>query len=195
MLNFTDAARKQVISFMEQEGLQDQAVRLSMRGSPLVPEYDISLVEAWDEKPDDTVVDVGGFKVFLDPESARLTEGATVDWVQSLRESGFKIENPNVKPLGSEAPTGPLAERVRQIIDTQINPGVATHGGHVLLVDVRDSVVYLRLSGGCQGCGMATVTLRQGIERMIKEAVPEVTEIVDVTDHAAGTNPYFQPAK
>ncbi len=122
-------------------------------------------------------------------------EGVTVDWVETFDGGGFKVENPNIKPIGSEEPTGPLAERVSQVIEGQINPGVAMHGGNVSLVDVRDDVVYVELSGGCQGCGLAQVTLKQGIERMIKESVPEVTEIVDVTNHAAGTNPYFQSAK
>ncbi len=195
MVTFTEAAQRQVLSFIEQEGLESRFVRVAVRGSALLPEYEILLVDTGDEKPDDTVVDAGGFRVLLDPESAKMMEGATVDWVQTLQESGFKIENPNVKPLGSEPPTGPLAERVQKVIETRINPGVAMHGGHVALVDVRENVVYLQMSGGCQGCGMATVTLRQGIERALREAVPEVTEIVDVTDHAAGRNPYYQPQK
>lgn len=195
MLTFTERARNKILAFIQEESLQNQAVRVSARGSPFMPEYDIALVEQWDEKADDTVIDAGGFKVFVDGPSAEFLKGATVDWVETLHEAGFKIESPNVKPLGAEPPAGPLAERVRSIIETRINPAVAMHGGHVSLVDLRDTVVFVQLSGGCQGCGMAAVTLRQGIESMIKDAVPEVTEIVDVTDHAAGSNPYYQPQK
>ena len=195
MITFTDEAKRQIRSFIEQEGLAGQALRVVMRGSPLAPEYDLSLVEPSDRKPDDAVVNSDGFQVFVDPESAKLLEGASVDWVQTLQESGFKIENPNVKPLGAEAPTGPLAERVQTLLETQINPAVASHGGHVALVDLRDHVMYVQLSGGCQGCGMASVTLRQGIERMVRQAIPEIEEIVDVTDHASGRNPYYQPSK
>ena len=82
-----------------------------------------------------------------------------------------------------------------QVLEEQINPAIAAHGGRAELVAVEDGVAYLRLGGGCQGCGMAAVTLSQGIEVAILDAVPEMTQVVDVTDHASGTNPYFESAK
>lgn len=88
-----------------------------------------------------------------------------------------------------------MREKIQYLLDTAINPAVAGHGGMVSLIDVRDNVVYLQMGGGCQGCGMADVTLKQGIEMMIREEVPEVVEILDVTDHAAGQNPYYTPSK
>jgi Fe-S cluster biogenesis protein NfuA len=88
-----------------------------------------------------------------------------------------------------------LFAKVSTIFDTRINPMVAGHGGRVDLIDVQDGMVMLRLMGGCQGCGMADVTLRQGIEATLKEVAPEVLGIVDVTDHATGANPYFASAK
>jgi Fe-S cluster biogenesis protein NfuA len=88
-----------------------------------------------------------------------------------------------------------LYERVAALFDQQVNPMVARHGGHVELIDVQDAVVMLRMGGGCQGCGMADVTLRQGIEGMLAQHVPEVRGIVDITDHAQGANPYFQASK
>ncbi|MGH7537024.1 MAG: NifU family protein [Gemmatimonadales bacterium] len=88
-----------------------------------------------------------------------------------------------------------LYERVHELFETQVNPMVARHGGVVELIDVQDAVVMLRMSGGCQGCGMASVTLRQGIEGMLNQHLPEVKGIVDITDHASGTNPYFASAK
>ena len=91
--------------------------------------------------------------------------------------------------------SGNVAQRVIQVLDRVIKPQIAAHGGRADLVAVEDGVAYLRLSGGCQGCGMATVTLSQGIEVAIKEAAPEITRVVDVTDHQSGTNPYFQPSK
>ena len=81
------------------------------------------------------------------------------------------------------------------MLEQQVNPAIAEHGGHAELVAVEDDAAYLRLGGGCQGCGMATATLSQGIEVAILEAVPEIARVVDVTDHAVGTNPYFEPAK
>ncbi len=88
-----------------------------------------------------------------------------------------------------------VRDRVQELIDSAINPAVAGHGGYIELLDVKDSTVYLRMGGGCQGCGAADVTLKAGIERMIFEEVPEVTEVLDVTDHASGTNPYYAPSK
>ena len=88
-----------------------------------------------------------------------------------------------------------LYEQVAKVFDAQVNPMVARHGGHVELIDVQDAVVMLRMGGGCQGCGMADVTLRQGIEGMLAQLVPEVRGIVDITDHTSGSNPYFQASK
>lgn len=103
---------------------------------------------------------------------------------------------------GKEAPAAGAAvsddklyERVHQLFETDVNPAVARHGGRVELIDVQDAVVMVRMGGGCQGCGMADVTLRQGIEGMLHQHVPEIKGIVDITDHAAGTSPYFAAAK
>jgi len=106
-------------------------------------------------------------------------------------------------PVVEKAPTqGPtrqsddeLYERVNDLFEQQVNPMVARHGGRVELIDVQDAVVLLRMGGGCQGCGMASVTLRQGIEGILTEHIPEVKGIVDITDHASGDNPYFASAK
>ncbi len=94
-------------------------------------------------------------------------------------------------PIGPDAPGGDLADQVRHVIELQINPSIASHGGEINLVDVRDTVVYLEMSGGCQGCGMAAATLSQGVRRILMEALPQITEIQDVTNHAAGANPYY----
>jgi NFU1 iron-sulfur cluster scaffold homolog, mitochondrial len=105
-----------------------------------------------------------------------------------------------VAPKPAAAPAGEtdddaLYERVADLFDRQVNPMVARHGGRVELIDVQDAVVMVRMAGGCQGCGMADVTLRQGIEAMLRQEVPEVKGIVDITDHTAGANPYFAAAK
>ena len=96
---------------------------------------------------------------------------------------------------GSAVDDDALYERVTKVFDEQVNPMVARHGGRVELIDVQDAVVMLRMGGGCQGCGMADVTLRQGIEGMLAQLVPEVRGIVDITDHTSGANPYFQASK
>jgi Fe/S biogenesis protein NfuA len=88
-----------------------------------------------------------------------------------------------------------LKTKVQELIDSSINPAVAGHGGWVELLDVKDNTVYLQMGGGCQGCGAADITLKAGIERLIKEEIPEINEVLDATDHAAGSNPYYTPGK
>jgi Fe-S cluster biogenesis protein NfuA len=88
-----------------------------------------------------------------------------------------------------------IRKRVQELLNTEINPAVGMHGGFVELIDVKRNAVYIKMGGGCQGCGAADVTLKQGIEKSIRSLVPEVGEILDTTDHAAGRNPYYQPSK
>ena len=88
-----------------------------------------------------------------------------------------------------------LKSKVQDLVDTSINPAIAAHGGWVELLDVKDSVVYLQMGGGCQGCGAADITLKAGIERLIKDEIPEITEVLDTTDHAAGENPFYTAGK
>ena len=87
------------------------------------------------------------------------------------------------------------ARAIQELLDQRINPSVAMHGGHIALIDVKEDIAYIRMEGGCQGCGMASVTLKQGVETAIKETVPSITQVLDSTDHAGGDNPYFQPSK
>lgn len=188
MLKFTDSARDMILRFAEAS--TDPKLRIVMHGSPFAPQYEFSLVDE-DPRPEDRIEPFDGFRVMMDERSAEKMSGATVDWVESDRGTGFEVRNPNARQLGETEPKGELAERVKQVLDTQINPAVASHGGVITLVDVDGDDVYIELGGGCQGCGMARVTLRQGVERMLREAVPDVGQIVDVTDHAAGANPYY----
>lgn len=190
MITLTEPAKEKILELLEAEQEKGLALRLAIRGrGPGGFQYDLHFVREQDRLPEDTVVEAGGFNIYIDPESAKNLKGATIDYVQGVFESGFKIDNPNT------GWSDPKAEAVQRVIDTQINPGVAAHGGFVTLLDVRDDVAYIAFGGGCQGCGMVDVTLRQGIEVMIKEAVPGIREVIDTTDHARGTNPYYQPAK
>lgn len=190
MLTITDAAKARINGLLAAQEGRGLAMRIAIQGrGPGGFQYKLGFVREEDKGPDDSVVDAGGFPVFIDPESAPNLEGATIDFIDELHQSGFRIQNPN--PVWSD----PVAVAVQQVIDTQINPGVAAHGGYVALLDVKGDIAYIALGGGCQGCGMANVTLKQGIEVMIREAVPEIHQIIDTTDHASGTNPFYQPAK
>ena len=171
---------------------------------------------------DDLVQHEGDLPIVVAADSVEKLRGATIDWREDPPRSGFIVVSPNKPPRphalpvlpmslpadsgGSPGPRTPpaappdnletdLAQRVIAVLERDVNPSIAAHGGHAELVAIEDATAYLRLGGGCVGCGMATVTLSQGIEVAITEAIPEINAIVDVTDHASGRNPYFEPAK
>ena len=116
---------------------------------------------------------------------------------ETLEQQGGRnaVSDESVRSDGEQGEDSRIRAKIQDLLDTAINPAVAGHGGMVSLVDVKDKMVYLQMGGGCQGCGMADVTLKQGIETMIREELPEVVEILDVTDHAAGQNPYSAASK
>ncbi len=191
IVTFTDVARAKVHEILDDQQLRGRAgIRIAIQGrGPGGFNYSMALEEDAEPTADDVVQDEGEFKVLVEGASVDKIRGATVDFVGQLMGGGFKIDNPN--PVWSDS----VAQRVQEIIDAQINPGVASHGGHVELIDVKDNTVYVQLGGGCQGCGMVDVTLRQGIETLIKREIPEIVGVIDTTDHAGGSNPYYQPAK
>lgn len=193
MIKVTEAAIAKFTTAARGEGKVGYGLRVIVRGggSPR-PEFALNFVSPAESHAAELLVDVGEFKVYADEESARWLEGASIDFVDTLHESGFKVDAPHA---ATPLPSGPVAEAVQAVLDTQINPAVASHGGHVSLAGIESDTAYLRFGGGCQGCGMINVTLKQGVERMIFEAVPQITRVMDVTDHASGTNPYYQPAK
>jgi Fe-S cluster biogenesis protein NfuA len=151
----------------------------------------------------------GGFvsEVLVSGQVVTVTKASEAPWQALGRPIGAIIRGALRGPVPAVAaappraagPDGPgddeLYERVADLFEEEVNPMVARHGGRVELIDVQDAVVMLRMGGGCQGCGMATVTLRQGIEGVLAQRIPEVKGVVDITDHASGTNPYFASAK
>ncbi len=186
MLTFTDTAKDRVLGFLEAQ--RDQGVRaLRIAGTRAEPK--LWLVREDDRQEGDRSFDAGGFPVLLDPMSARQLEGATVDFVEGVMQAGFRVY------FESPSWDDPIAQRVQDVLDTMINPGVASHGGSVSLHGVEDARAIIEFGGGCQGCGAADVTLKHGVERMIREQVPEIQGIVDATDHEAGENPYYAPGE
>ncbi|MEW6208574.1 MAG: NifU family protein [Acidobacteriota bacterium] len=138
-------------------------------------------------------------KVEVNSNVVAVTQSGGQDWRQIGKRIGSAIRAfinpPPPIPEGHLLSAEQLRERIQQVFDEQINPGVASHGGFVELLDVQEDNVYIRMGGGCQGCGAADVTLRMGIERIIRESVPQVREIFDTTDHASGQNPYYASSK
>lgn len=190
MLTITASAKRKILSVIQAQGQPGDGLRIAIVGRTSSGfTYDMHLVEEGEAAAQDIIVDTGDFPVIIDRDSAPHLQDVVIDYVEGLQQSGFRIGNPN--PVW----TDPKAMAIQELLDTQINPGVATHGGHIELVDVRDNVVYIRFSGGCQGCGMVGVTLNQGVEEAIREAFPEIREIIDTTDHEAGTNPYYQSSE
>lgn len=222
LLAITATALERVRDFLSQSG-EDRILSVRVTGSA-DGEYThgLSLDPLSKIGPTDAVQHEGELVIVVAGDSAEKLRGATIDWSDGPQGSGFVVVNPNKPPKlvalptlptlpmsapmappgGRSAPAVPaggldsdVARRVTAVLDRDVNPSIATHGGHAELAAIDDRTAYLRLGGGCQGCGMASVTLSQGIEVAITEAVPEITNVVDVTDHASGTNPFFEPAK
>jgi Fe-S cluster biogenesis protein NfuA len=141
-------------------------------------------------------------EVLVNHDVVRVTMAGDAGWETKIPLVGMAIRDALASgaPVISEAvaasmlPPEEIRRRVQQVLDTVINPAVASHGGVVSLLDVSNNAVFLEFGGGCQGCGMVSVTLKYGVERTIREEVPEVGEILDTTDHAAGRNPYYAPS-
>ncbi|MGL4611585.1 MAG: NifU family protein [Trueperaceae bacterium] len=182
MLNFTDTAKSRITSFLDVQRSQG-VTALRVAGNRA--EYKLWLVKESDKQATDHVFKMDGFEVYIDPLSFTNLSGATVDFVDSTMQSGFRIFYPS--PTWSD----PLEQRVQDVLDQHINPGVAGHGGSVSLSRVEGDTAYITMGGGCQGCASSQLTLKMGVEWMIKENVPEIQNIVDVTDHDAGENPYY----
>jgi Fe/S biogenesis protein NfuA len=161
--------------------------------------YELSLKPLAAAAEGDSIADLDGLPVVVPAHDVEAVRGAAIDWSDDLMRGGLVVSNPNKPSPVVEAPAadgleGDVAERVAQVLERHINPAIAEHGGMAQLVGVQGDIAYVKLGGGCQGCGMAGVTLDQGIESAIVAAVPEVARVVDVTDHASGENPYYAPA-
>ncbi len=196
MTTLTDRALEVVRSYIDQSGGELTALRIAVSGgTPAAPDFELTLVGPDEIRSGEVELAVEGLTLVVDEEMAPRLDDATVDFVERANESGFEVR---LAAAGagapSSAPDGALAEQVREILESQINPAIASHGGAISLVDVQGTEIYLEMSGGCQGCAMSRMTLRQGVERMVRQAVPEITVIHDVTDHASGENPFFEGA-
>jgi Fe/S biogenesis protein NfuA len=200
VFSITDAAREKIL---EVRAAEPDAVSLALwvtvtGESSGAYTYDMSFRALDDAGDADVVQHHDDLPIVVDADSVTALSGATLDF----SASGMVMQNPN-KPAArdpfADRPeadlSGPVAQAVIQVLEERLNPAIAAHGGRVDLVAVDDSIAYVRLSGGCQGCGMAEVTLSQGVEAEILDSVPEISEVIDVTDHASGTNPYYEAAK
>lgn len=199
IVRVTDAARVQVLQLREDE--EGEAAELALRievtgtaGKDFT--YDLSFAPLA-EAADDDVIHTSGdeLPVIVPAASTDSLRGSTLDLPTSPLQEGLVLRNPNrPNPLSGVHLdlSGDVAERVTQLLDEQINPALASHGGYAKLEGIDGEKAFVTMGGGCQGCAVSAMTLRDGIQASILEAIPEITEVVDVTDHDAGETPYYQ---
>jgi Fe/S biogenesis protein NfuA len=203
ILSITEDALRMIQQIRDAEPGDDEfALFIEVTGMQATQfNYELSFVPVVDAQPTDLVERIDDLAIIVRRADADKLRGATINLGDDPINPGLAIDNPN-NPVSPAMPSadraqlsGPLVEQVQHVLEHEVNPAIASHGGAARLISVEDDTVYLELMGGCQGCGMATVTLKHGIERIITEAIPEIARVVDVTDHAGGSNPYYQQAK
>jgi len=192
MINISESAQTHFRKLIEREALPGLGVRLSAV-NPGTARADVRLefAEPADLQGDEWAVDCQGFTLWLDSGSVSYLDGAEIDY--ETRDTGgqLQIRAPKIKGV-VPGDSASLVERVQWLVENEINPQLAQHRGHVSVQEVTsDGVVLLRFGGGCHGCGMADVTLKQGIEKTLLEKVPGVTAVRDATDHDTGVAPYI----
>jgi Fe/S biogenesis protein NfuA len=198
LLTVTDTARDKILELRDKEDdPADLGLRIEVTGVRGVEyTYDLTfdpLAEA-DADAGDVVEHQGSLPVIIPVDSIDALRGATLDMPSTDGQAGLVLRNPNRPDPLSGAHlelSGTTDEKIRQLLDQQINPALEMHGGFAALDRVEGEVAYVTMGGGCQGCAVSAMTLRDGISRSIVEAVPEITEVVDVTDHSMGENPYY----
>lgn len=196
-LHLTDAAREKIAAALEgQPGKSAIRVEAGADGGAEF-KYSMKLITSEEITVEDLQIEAGGVTVVVDPRSSGNLKGATIDYEDRIVRSGFRFDNPNKPeiPAIGQGPrsdlSGSLGDQVQRLLDTELNPAVAAHGGMISLVGVKKKDVYLSFGGGCHGCGMVDVTLKQGVEARIRELIPDVGAVIDVTDHSAGENPFY----
>ncbi len=195
VLSITDDALSKILELRSGEDDADAlGLRIEVTGVRGVDyTYDLAF-EVIDEREQSDVVVDAGLPVILPADDVDKLQGATLDLPSTAGQAGLVLRNPNRPTLPDPEDlelTGELADDVRALLEQRINPAIAAHGGFAELVGVEGGDVYVRLGGGCQGCAMSRATVAAGIEQTLKEHLPGVTQVVDVTDHTSGENPYY----
>jgi len=192
MIDISETAQAHFRKLIEREAVPGMGVRLAAKDAgTAMADVRLEFAEPGDLHGDEWAIDCEGFTLWLDADSAPYLDGASIDYATQATGGQLQIRAPKIK---GEAPgeSASLVERVRWLIEHEINPQLASHGGNVALQEVTaEGVVVLRFGGGCHGCGMADVTLKQGIEKTLLQKVSGVTAVRDATDHDSGTAPYI----
>ena len=192
MIEITEAAQSYFHRLIEQQDDDDLALRMSVNhaGTPGAS-CDLQFCPSGHSMPDDLEQEFSGFSLFVAKASEPWLEKAQIDFEEDSTGGQLTIKAPGIK--GSEpSKEATLEDRVGWLLETEVNPALASHGGRVALVEITEQKeVILQFGGGCHGCGMADVTLKQGIEQTLTRHIPEITAVKDVTDHQTGANPYY----
>ena len=197
LMTVTEAALAKVLEVRnEEDDPAGLALRVSITGSQGVDYvYDLAFFEIAAAPEDDVRWEVDALSFLIPAEDREKLAGATLDLPSNPTQGGLVIRHPNrPNPLGDIGTlelTGEIPEQGGQLIAERINPALASHGGYATLVGIEGSTAYVTMGGGCQGCSMSAATLTEGIRSAILEAVPEILEVVDATDHSAGENPFY----
>ncbi|MEM9200353.1 MAG: NifU family protein [Actinomycetota bacterium] len=197
ILIVTEAARATVLDIRSNEDdAEGLGLRIEVTGASGTDyTYDLSLEPVAEAADDDHLHTSEGLTVIIPANSADAMKGATLDLPSVAGQGGLVIRNPNrPNPLGDFGQlelVGDTAEKVQMLLAERINPALASHGGFAELVGVEGDKAFVTMGGGCQGCSMSAATLQEGIQKAILDAVPEITEVVDTTDHQQGENPYY----
>lgn len=190
-ITITKNALRYIFEMRERLGLPVKGIRVrAIPRSPLRADFAMSFVPAEEpDSPTDFIQSTDDLDIHIPLESAPYLKDASIDLVFRIIGSELKV----LAPLRQQdTPDGRIAAKIQGVLDEVINPSLGTHGGGATLIDYKDGVVFVELTGGCQGCSMAGATLKEGIETSIRQALPEVVEVRDVTNHANGSHPYFQ---
>jgi Fe/S biogenesis protein NfuA len=196
MIDITERAQSHFQRLLLQQGIDGLGIRLRVvaAGTPAA-KCELEFCEPNELNGDEWTVECTGFNLYIEGASVRWLDPADIDYETNATGGQLNIRAPKIK--GEEPGEGAsLVERVRYVLETEINPQVASHGGRISLLEVdAEGVVVLQFGGGCHGCGMVDVTLKQGVEKTLRERVPEITEVRDATDHKTGETPYYSKAE
>ncbi|MEL0167904.1 MAG: Fe-S biogenesis protein NfuA [Pseudomonadaceae bacterium] len=191
-ITFTKAAEEYLADLLSKQDTDGVGIRvfITQPGTPYA-ETCIAYCKPGEEKPEDRLMALDSFRVFIDAVSEPFLEEALVDFATDRMGGQLTIKAPNAKvPMVND--DSPLNDRINYLLQTEINPGLASHGGDVKLVDVVEGgIAILQFGGGCQGCGMVDVTLKEGIEKTMIARIPEINGVRDVTDHSVTENAYY----
>jgi Fe/S biogenesis protein NfuA len=193
MITITEAAQTHFRQLLAKQKDKDVQLKIeAINPNTSEPECGIRFFQPGPEDIDDIAIGYDGFILYVDAKSLPYLQDTSIDFKKEGLNGELVVETPNLKSSGHLDPQWPLETQVQFLLDTEINPMVASHGGKVSLVEITSGqIVLLRFGGGCQGCGMIDVTLKQGIEKTLKEKISAIKEVRDVTDHESGKNPYY----